>query len=48
MKLLKTYDITDEEINNIIFTEYDEPNKNITSEEYLDYVSNCKRIYVNK
>ncbi len=44
LKLLKAYDITDEEINNIIFTEYDEPNKHLTSEEYLDYVTNCKRI----
>ncbi len=44
LKLLKTYNISIDEIDNIILTEYDEPTMNINSEEFLEYVINSNRI----
>jgi hypothetical protein len=46
LDLLKKNNITNEEISKIILTEYDEPNKNVNSEEFLEHVINSKRIYV--
>ena len=44
LKLLNTFNISLEEIDKIIMTEYIEPSKNINSEEFLNHVINSKKI----
>lgn len=45
---LKTFNITDDEIDKIIITEFDRPNEHINAEEYLDHVINSQQIYLKK
>lgn len=44
IKLLKTFNIKDEEIKKIILTEFEKPISNISAEEYLKFVINSKKI----
>lgn len=44
LQYLKTFDITNEEICKIIVTEFERPNENISAEEYLNHVTNSKKI----
>lgn len=46
LELLKKYNISKEEIDKIIITEFDKPLSNISASEYLNYVSNSKRVYL--
>ena len=47
VEFLKTYNITDKEIEKIIITEFDKPKEHISAKEYITYVTNSKRIYPN-
>ena len=44
IEFLKTFNITDEEIEKIIITEFDKPKEHISAEEYLNHVINSKQI----
>lgn len=44
IELLKKYNIKDEEIDNIIVTEYAKPKDGLNALEFLNYVTNSKRI----
>ena len=48
VEFLKTFNITDDEIEKIIITEFDKPKEHISAKEYLDYVINSKLIIFNK
>lgn len=41
---LKTFNITDEELEKIIITEFNKPKDHISAEEYLNHVINSKQI----
>lgn len=45
---LKSFDISDSEISQIILTEFCKPKSNISAEEYLDFVVNSKLVFVDK
>ena len=45
---LKTFKISDEEIEKIIITEFTKPKEHISAQEYLDHVMNSKAISFNK
>ncbi len=42
--LLNSYNITSEEINHIIMTEYNKPNDYINCDEFIDHVVNSKKL----
>ena len=44
LELLKKYNISDEEINKIIITEFDKPKERISAKEYIDHALNSKKI----
>lgn len=44
LKLLKNYNISNEEVNKIIITEFSKPKSNISAQDYLDFVINSKRL----
>ena len=44
IELLKTFNISKEEINKIIITEFLKPKDNISAKEYIEYVTDSKRI----
>ena len=44
IEFLKTFNISDEEIEKIIITEFDKPKENICVEEYLNHTMNSKHI----
>lgn len=48
IKFLKTFNISDDEIEKIIYTEYDKPKSNISASDYLKYVVDSKQIFINK
>ena len=48
IEYLKTYNITDDELEKIIITEFDKPKEHSSAEEYLNHVINSKRIILNK
>lgn len=48
LELLKTFDISDDEINKIIFTEFTRPTSNISASDYLEFVINSKPIFINE
>lgn len=47
VEFLKTFNIRDEEIENIILTEFDKPLSHISALEYLDFVTDAKKILVS-
>ena len=47
LDFLKTFNIKEDEIKKIIFTEFEEPQKNISASEYLDFVINSTLININ-
>ncbi len=44
VEFLKTFNITDEELEKIIVTEFDKPKEHISAEEYLNHVINSQQI----
>ena len=48
VEFLKTFNISDEEINKIIITKYDKPKQHISAKEYLNHVINSTMIFINK
>ena len=48
LDFLKTFNITSEEIEKIIMTEFDKPKEHINVKEYLEHVINSKEIKFNK
>lgn len=44
VEFLKTFNITNDEIEKIIVTEFDKPKEHISAEEYLKHVTNSKYI----
>ena len=42
IELLKTFEIKDEELKNIILKEYEKPKSNITAKEFIEHVINSK------
>ena len=44
VEFLKTFNITDEEINKIIITKFEKPKEHISAEEYLNHVIDSKLI----
>lgn len=48
LDFLKTFNITNEEIEKIIMTEFDKPKEHINVKEYLEHVINSKEIKFNK
>lgn len=46
LEFLKTFNIKEEEIKKIIFTEFEEPQKNISASEYLEFVINSTPIFI--
>lgn len=46
LKLLRNLNISDDEINKIIFTEFTKPKSNITAADYLDFVISSTSVYV--
>ena len=42
------FNISDDEINKIIFTEFNEPVSNISASDYLEFVINSTPISINK
>ncbi len=46
LKLLRNLNISDDEINKIIFTEFTKPKSNITAADYLDFVISSTPVYV--
>ena len=47
LDFLKTFNIKEDEIKEIIFAEFEEPQKNISASEYLDFVINSTLININ-
>lgn len=47
LDFLKTFNIKEDEIKKIIFTEFEEPQKNVSASEYLDFVINSTLININ-
>ena len=43
LKFLKTYNITQDEINKIQYFEYEKPNEHLSSIDYLNHVANLKK-----
>ena len=48
LDFLRTFNITDDEIKEIIITEFEEPKSNIFASEYLDFVINSIPIVIDK
>ncbi len=48
VEFLKTFNITDEELEKIIVTEFDKPKEHISAEEYLNHVINSQQINIKK
>ena len=48
LELLNTFNITDEEIEKIIITEFTKPKENSTAHEYLEHVINSKQLIDKK
>ena len=48
LELLKTFNISDDEINKIIFTEFTKPVRNISAPDYLEFVINSKPIVIKE
>lgn len=48
VEFLKTFNITDDEIEKIIITEFDKPKGHISASEYLDHVIDSQEIDFNK
>lgn len=48
LKFLQNFNISDDEINKIIFTEFNEPVSNISASDYLEFVINSTPISINK
>ena len=48
IEFLKTFNITDGELENIIITEFDKPEEHISSKEYINHVIGSKLINVSK
>ena len=48
VEFLKTFKITNKEIDKIIITEFEKPKKHISAEEYLNHVIDSKIIVFNK
>lgn len=48
IKILKTFNISHDEIKKIILTDFKKPLSHISASEYLDFVINSEPIYVNK
>lgn len=46
LKLLRNLNISDDEINKIIFIEFTKPKSNITAADYLDFVISSTPVYV--
>jgi len=44
VEFLKSFNITDEELEKIIVTEFDKPKEHISAEEYLNHVINSQQI----
>ena len=45
---LRTFNITEKELENIIITEFDKPKEHSSASEYLNHVIDSKKIFVNK
>ena len=45
VEFLKTFNISDDEIEKIIITEFDKPKEHISASEYLNHVIDSKHIY---
>ena len=45
---LKQLNITDNEIENIILTEFNKPNEHISAKEYINHLLNSKRIIIDE
>ena len=48
VEFLKTYNITNEELERIIVTDFEKPKEHISAEEYLNHVINSRQIKINK
>lgn len=48
LKFLKTFDISGDEINKIIFTEFSKPPSNISAHDYLEFVINSRQIFIKE
>lgn len=48
LKFLKTFNISEEEINKIIFTEFSKPPSNISAHDYLEFVINSRQIFIKE
>lgn len=48
IKILKTFNISHDEIKKIILTDFKKPLSHISASDYLDFVINSEPIYVNK
>lgn len=44
VEYLKTYNVSDEEINSIILTKFNKPKEHISAKDYLNHAINSKRI----
>ena len=48
VEFLKTFNITNEELERIIVTDFEKPKEHISAEEYLNHVINSRQIKINK
>jgi len=48
LEFLRTFNISDDEINKIIFTEFTKPNSNISASDYLEFVINSTPIFIKE
>lgn len=48
LKFLKSFDISGDEINKIIFTEFSKPPSNISAHDYLEFVINSRQIFIKE
>ena len=48
VEFLNTFNITNDELEKIIVTEYDKPEEHITAEEYLNHVIDSKLLIIKK